>query len=258
MPEVRIIGPGRAGRALASALVSAGWSVTGLLGRHDPVAEAAAGVDLLVIATPDAAVSTVARAVQPDAHCVIAHLSGSLGLDALTPHPRRASLHPLRSIAEPDTSLAGAWFAVAGDPLATAVVEVVGGRALGVPEEHRAAYHAAAVIAANHLVALLGQVERVAAAAGVPLEAYLDLVRGAVDNVERVGARAALTGPVARGDWDTVRAHLEFLPVGERAAYGAMARAAAQLAEREVPPGVWGAERTAHGVEGMRPAEVTA
>jgi predicted short-subunit dehydrogenase-like oxidoreductase (DUF2520 family) len=82
---------------------------------------------------------------------------------------------------------------------------------------------------------LLGQVERVAATAGVPLEAFLDLVRGTVDNVERLGPAAALTGPVARGDWDTVARHLAALDPSEREAYAAMASAAARLVDAEVP-----------------------
>jgi predicted short-subunit dehydrogenase-like oxidoreductase (DUF2520 family) len=195
---------------------------------------AARDVDLLVLATPDGAVAEVARAVEPVPTTVVAHVAGSLTLEVLAPHPKRASLHPLRSIPEPTTALAGAWFAVsfnddAGDDLVTRAVHDLGGRAIVVADEHRPAYHAAATIASNHLVALLGQVERIAAAAGLPLDAYLDLVRGTVDNVERLGPAAALTGPVRRGDWVTVEAHLAALPEAERALYAAAADAAARL-----------------------------
>jgi predicted short-subunit dehydrogenase-like oxidoreductase (DUF2520 family) len=110
-------------------------------------------------------------------------------------------------------------------------VELLGGRAFEVSDEHRAAYHAAAVIASNHLVALLSQAERVAAAAGVPLEAYLDLVRATVDNVADLGPAAALTGPAARGDWDTIERHLLAMHPDERPAYEALAHAARRLAE---------------------------
>lgn len=235
MPSVRTIGRGRAGSAVVRGLVSAGWTDAGSCGRADDATGAADGVDLLVVATPDAAVADVATRVDPVATTVVAHLAGSLGLDVLAPHPRRAAIHPLRSIATPDTDLAGAWFAVAGDPLAGDVVDAIGGRAIAVVDGDRAAYHAAAVIASNHLVALLGQVERVAAAAGVPLAAFFDLVRGTVDNVERLGPAAALTGPVARGDWDTVARHRAALDPAERDAYDALAGAAARLVDREVP-----------------------
>src|SRR5581483_5389616 len=146
MPTVRVIGRGRAGRSLATALGRAGWGIGGLLGRDNDVTGAAEGIDLLVLAVAD-----VARAVHPVASTVVAHLAGSLGLDVLAPHERRAAIHPL--VALPDAELGavrltgGAWFAVAGDPLARAVVDALGGRSFTVDDERRAAYHAAAVIA---------------------------------------------------------------------------------------------------------------
>jgi predicted short-subunit dehydrogenase-like oxidoreductase (DUF2520 family) len=160
---------------------------------------------------------------------VVAHLAGALGLDVLEPHARRASIHPLRSLPTTTSDVAGAWFAVAGDPLAAEVVADLDGRFVDVADGDRVAYHAAAVMASNHLVALLGAVERVAATAGVPLDAFLDLVRGTVDNVAVLGPAAALTGPVARGDWETVRRHVEALPADERPTYEALSAAALQL-----------------------------
>ena len=155
-----------------------------------------------------------------------------LGLDVLAGHPRPAALHPLVALPDAETGAArladGAWFAVAGDPLVEAVVADLGGQAFMVADEDRTRYHAAAVIASNHLVALLGQVERVAPE-GVPLEAFLALVRGTVDNVAALGPAAALTGPVARGDWATVEAHLAALPDDERPAYQAMVDQARRL-----------------------------
>jgi predicted short-subunit dehydrogenase-like oxidoreductase (DUF2520 family) len=199
------------------------------LRRGDDLRRAAAGADLLVVATPDAAVAEVAAAVEPSASTVVAHLAGSLGLDVLAPHARRAAIHPLRSIPTAATELRGAWFAVAGDPLADAVVADLGGHRVAVADADRAAYHAAACIASNHLVALLGQVERVAATAGVPLEAYLDLVRQTVGNVADLGPAAALTGPIRRGDEVTVARHIAALDPSERPAYEALADAARRL-----------------------------
>jgi predicted short-subunit dehydrogenase-like oxidoreductase (DUF2520 family) len=108
-------------------------------------------------------------------------------------------------------------------------------RPFRVAPTHRAQYHAAATIASNHLVALLGQAVRIAEAAGVPPEALLPLVRASVDNVEALGADDALTGPVARGDADTVARHLATLPPDERAAYRALAREALRLTGRDDP-----------------------
>ena len=234
VPSVRVIGPGRAGSAISLALERAGWVVLPPLGRSDRLDAAAEGVDLVVIATPDGAVRSVASAISPRPDTVVAHLAGSMGPDVLEPHPRRAALHPLVSLPDPEAGAqrlaSGAWFAVAGDPLVRKVVDDLGGRFIEVADENRVLYHAAATIAANHLVALLGQVERVAEEAGVPFEAYLDLVRATVDNVARLGPTAALTGPVRRGDWDTVASHLSSLPEPERPAYEAMAAASARLA----------------------------
>lgn len=182
---------------------------------------AASDVDLLLVTVPDAAIERVAAEVTPVDGCVVAHLAGSLGLDALAPHSRRAAIHPLVSIPTGQTVLRGAWFAVAGDPLASEVVAELRGRAVAVADEDRARYHAAACIASNHLVGLLGQVERVAASAGVPLEAFLALARQSIDNVSTHGPSAALTGPVRRGDRVTVARHRVALAADELDGYDA-------------------------------------
>ncbi len=204
--SVRVVGPGRAGSALGQALAAAGWSVREPRGRGDRLTDAAEGVDLLVLATPDSVIAEVAASVTVVPSTVVAHLAGAHGLDVLAPHPLRAAVHPLVAIPDAEVGarrLVGAWFAVAGDPaaaqtMAAAVVRSLDGRSFTVADGDRAAYHAAAVIASNHLVALLGQVERVAAVVGVPFDAYLDLVRASVENVAELGPAAALTGPVAR------------------------------------------------------------
>jgi predicted short-subunit dehydrogenase-like oxidoreductase (DUF2520 family) len=141
-------------------------------------------------------------------------------------------VHPLVSLPEPALGaqrLVGAWYAVAGDPIARDVVTALSGTAVEVGDAARTRYHAAAVIASNHLVALMGQVERVAGDVGVPLEAFLALARGSLDNVAALGPADALTGPVARGDLATVRAHLEALAPEEREAYRALAAQAGRL-----------------------------
>jgi predicted short-subunit dehydrogenase-like oxidoreductase (DUF2520 family) len=188
-------------------------------------------VRLVVLAVPDSAIAEVAALLPVRDDVVVCHLAGALGLDVLAPHPRRASMHPLRSIPTTSTDLTGAWWAVAGDPLVRSVVEALDGRVVEVDDSARVAYHAAAVMASNHLVALLGAVERVAATAGVPLDAFLDLVRGTVDNVAALGPADALTGPVARGDWATVERHLAALPESERSLYDALTAATRVLAE---------------------------
>lgn len=262
MPTIRIVGPGRAGRSLAAALGRVGWDVLPLLGRTDPVWDAAEGVDVLVLATPDATIEDVAATVRPRAGTVVAHLAGSLGLDVLAPHPRRAAVHPLVALPDPETGarrlLSGATFAVAGDAMAWDLAAALGGTPVEVADEDRAAYHAAACIAANHVVALLGQVERVARAAGVPLDAFLPLAASAVEDVGRLGSRQALTGPVARGDWATLDRHLRVLDPQERSAYRAGVGLALQLTAGQGPqvPEVPAEEAAAPGRP--RPAAIAA
>ena len=228
---------------MAAALAQCGWQVRPILGRDASTAEvaaAAADVDLVLIATPDSAVADVAAAIEPAEAAAVAHLAGSLGLDVVSAHPRPAAVHPLVALPDPATGArrlrSGCWFAVAGDPLANQVVADLGGRAFEVADADRAAYHAAAVVASNHLVALLGQAERIGASAGVPLAAFLELVRATVENVAELGPQAALTGPAARGDEATIERHLQAIGPSERAVYEAMAQEARRLAGRTVEP----------------------
>jgi predicted short-subunit dehydrogenase-like oxidoreductase (DUF2520 family) len=202
------------------------------------VRDAARGVDVLLIATPDDTVTEVSAQIAPVGSTVVLHLSGSLGLEALASHPRRGSLHPLVPLPSPAVGTvrlrSGITFAVAGDPMARQLAEDLGGRVVEVDDAQRVSYHAAAAIAANHLVALLGQVERVAAAAGLPLDAFAGLVRAATEDAFALGPRAALTGPAGRGDWRTIEGHRRALaalpgPRTEVAAYDAMVDLARRL-----------------------------
>ncbi len=214
------------------------YEARGALGRGASVADAARDVDLLVIATPDGEVRRVAAMVTPVATTVVIHLSGSLGLDVLEGHPRRGSLHPLMPLPTPSIGAerlrSGITFAVSGDPMTRALAVALGGRAVEVDDRDRTSYHAAASIAANHLVALIGQVERVAATIGLPLDAFFGLLRAATDDALALGPRRALTGPARRGDWDTVERHRTALSgmAGHRtelAAYDAMVGLARRL-----------------------------
>ncbi len=200
MVSVRVVGPGRAGTSLAAALLDKGLDVRALVGRGDCVAHAAEGVDFLFLAVPDASIAPVARQVVPVPSTVVVHMSGSLGLDELYPHERMASMHPLVPL--PDAEVGrerlsgGAFFAVDGDQRIGDLVAVLGGKGFNVDPSSRSAYHAAACVAANHLVALMGQVERIAEMAGLPLAPFLDLARAAIDDT-------ALLGPA--GAWRSCR-----------------------------------------------------
>lgn len=232
--RVRVIGPGRAGTSFATALRAAGWEVEPLLGRSDELTHAARDVDVVVIATPDSAIPEVAAAIEPADDVVVVHVSGALGPQPLEHHRRHGVLHPL--VALPDgrrgaERLRGAWFglSVDADPLAEQIVSDLDGHVVRIDGQHWTRYHAAAVIAANHLVALLGQAERVGASVGLPLDALMGLASGSLRDVADIGPAAALTGPVSRGDLGTVQRHLDALPFDEREAYRALSEQAARL-----------------------------
>lgn len=235
----RIIGPGRAGTSIATALTKRGWHCVELLGRGDDLSNAASGVRLLVIAVPDDAISAVASAVQPVAKTVVCHMSGSRTLQELEPHSNVGSIHPLMSLPDPDVGAArlldNCTFAICGSDLMADLVKDLGGKPITIADADRATYHAAASVAANHLVALCAQVERLAHSIGVPSEAFFKLMSTSLDNAAANGAKAALTGPAARGDWATLRAHLGVLDLSEHASYLAMAQSAARLADQSWP-----------------------
>jgi predicted short-subunit dehydrogenase-like oxidoreductase (DUF2520 family) len=256
-----LVGPGRAGTSVAIALCARGWRVTNVAGRavDSPavvaaaarlgadavdVADAGRDVSLVVVATPDAAIARAAAALAPclQRGALVVHLSGARGLEVFAdlasarPDVRTGSLHPLQSLPSGPTGaarLAGSWCAVDGPPEVDRLALTLGMRPFHVHPARRAAYHAAATVASNHLVALLGQVARLADAAGIPPAALAPLVQATLDNVVEHGAAAALTGPVARGDAATVAAHVSALPADERATYAALAWEALRLSGRD-------------------------
>ena len=199
LDSIAIVGAGRLGTALAAALGAARP-----LGRG---ADADSATTVL-LCVPDSEIAAAAAAIE--AGPLVGHCSGATGLDVLAPH-EAFSLHPLMTVpaGAPRDVLTGAGCAVdGGTPRALAVAEALAARlgmqASRVADEDRAAYHAAASIAANFLVTLEGAAERLAATAGVDRAQLAPLVRAAVENWAARGAEDALTGPIARGDEDTV------------------------------------------------------
>jgi predicted short-subunit dehydrogenase-like oxidoreductase (DUF2520 family) len=251
--RIRIVGPGRAGLSIAAALGSAGHEIVGFVSSDQDPSEAAYGVEVLIIAVPDRHIVEVARRVRPVETTAVLHLSGSQGLEVLSSHPRRGSMHPLIPLPNPEVGavrlLAGVTFAVAGDPVSVELAGSIGARTVVVRDENRAAYHAAASIAANHVVALMGQVERVAGSIGLDLEVFLGLARAALADTEALGPAAALTGPASRGDSATLARHRAALAPEERDGYDACAALAGRLAaSRETSEPVPVAETVVAGV----------
>jgi predicted short-subunit dehydrogenase-like oxidoreductase (DUF2520 family) len=222
IPPIAVIGLGRVGRSLAAAAERVGIS-TRLAGR-DAIVDACRRSEVAVLCVPDAEISAacevVARGVPPLRF--VGHTSGATTLGALGPARERGaevfSLHPLQTIPDPDTDLAGAPSAVAGSTdsaiaLARSLSVRVGMRPFEVPEEHRAAYHAAAAMSSNLLVALEESAADLLERAGVDSpsrELLAPLVVRTVANWATRGPEA-LTGPIARGDSETIDRHLEAL-----------------------------------------------
>jgi predicted short-subunit dehydrogenase-like oxidoreductase (DUF2520 family) len=262
---VGVIGPGRAGLGLALALARAGREVR-LYGRRPrpvpppltltvgpadqpPAWLAQAGV--VVLAVRDDAIRPVAealaRAGAVAAGHVVLHLSGVQGQEALGPlvgtRAALGSLHPLQTIADPERApdrLRGAWAAVEGMPRAVAAAEelarLVGLRPFRVASRAKPVYHAAAVFASNYFVVVEAVAQRLLRHAGLPdadaWAALRPLVEGTLENLVRDGPLAALTGPVVRGDADTLRRHLASLTQDDALLYRALGRAALELARK--------------------------
>lgn len=260
-PVLGVIGPGRAGTGLALAWTRAGYPVR-LHGRRrkslpEPLtltvgpADAPpwiGAVDVVVLAVPDGAIGPVsgglaARAAVETRHVVL-HLSGSLdwtALRALEPSGAAlGSLHPLQTITDPDRApehLRGAWAAIEGAPRALTTAERlardVGLRPVRVRPEDKARYHAAAVFASNYFVVVEAVAERLLREAGFGGDAWAalqPLVEGTLANLRAADPAAALTGPVVRGDVDTLVRNLAALPEGAAQLYRRLGTEALALA----------------------------
>ncbi|WP_020574723.1 pantoate--beta-alanine ligase [Actinopolymorpha alba] len=215
--RLAVIGNGRVGGSLAHAARAAGLEVR--VGGRGQVLEAVRGSDIVLICVPDRAIADVSREIAQaiDVTTYVGHVSGASGLDVLRPAMERGaptfSLHPLQTIPEPTTTLLGVPAAVAGSTpaatrIATTLAERLGLRPFEVPDDQRAAYHAAAVLASNFLIALEETAADLLTRAGVEdARAVLTpLVLRTAANWSDTG-RAALTGPIARGDETTVARH---------------------------------------------------
>jgi predicted short-subunit dehydrogenase-like oxidoreductase (DUF2520 family) len=203
--HVSVVGAGRLGCLFAAGLGATPLRVDGPLQRGqspDPAADA------VLLCVPDAEIAAAAGAVAPGP--LLGHCSGATGLEVLGARPA-FSLHPLMTVApgaRPEI-LTGAAAAIDGStPHALAVAAdlatTLGLSPISIAPADRAAYHAAASIAANFLVTVEAAAERIGATAGLPRGALVPLVRAAVENWATTGPGPALTGPVARGDAATV------------------------------------------------------
>lgn len=256
MERLVFVGPGRVGLALGYALIQAD-AVSSLVyhGRrpeppshplfHQGLAEyryglerPAPGTTALILSVPDRVLPEISVALaargQAPAGCPAIHTSGVQGAEPLEPLNRVGyrvgTLHPLQSIANPVTGaerLVGSGFAVSGEREALAVIRrlvgILEGRAMTIPTHRRPLYHASAVLASNYLVVLLREAVRILQEAGAGAEeaedAIVALARGTLTNIQELGLDQALTGPIVRGDLETVELHLRTLAPDDRDLY---------------------------------------
>ena len=268
--RVGVIGPGRAGTALARALARAGHEITAAAAvsetskqrardnfphakLEDP-AQVIGDADLVLLTVPDdvlpGLVAGLAATEAPLAGRLLAHASGAHGIAVLDPATRAGALplaiHPVMTFTGRDDDvdrIKGVSFGVTAPeplrPAAEVLVIEMGGEPVFIAEENRHLYHAALAFAANHLVTLVAEAEDMLSEAGAenPSRMLGPLLSAALDNALRFGD-AGLTGPVARGDDGTVAAHLAAIREADPGALGAYLALARLTADRALATGL--------------------
>ena len=242
-PVIGIVGAGAVGTALGVALSRAGWPIHAVAsrdpGRRDrfrslvevtrvfadpePILDE---VELIILAVPDDAVAPLAGSLRMYSGQAMVHTSGALGAEVLAPAQAAGTqigaFHPLVAFADTERAVAalhGATVAIEGDDQLAALLadmaEAIGAVPVRLAHGTKAAYHAAAVLAAGGFVALLDAIAELGRVAGLDeagsLAIYGPLIEGTLGNARALGIRAALTGPMTRGDVGTLRAHLDTL-----------------------------------------------
>jgi len=249
--KIAIVGAGRAGRAMGVALQNGGFEIAAVSGGGSSAARdfaasigaafCARSVDVMrlaqvvLLAVPDREILAVSEVLAQEIlppGMVVLHISGAKNAFVLKALQDKGaaigSMHPLQSLTE-DTKISaakirGSYFAIDGDQAAMAVaqqlINAVGGHPLSIPPQKRALYHASACLASNYMVGLLRAAAQVLEVCGIKEEAALAALRpileGTLQNVLAQGTKKAITGPISRGDIQTVQAHVEqldeFLP----------------------------------------------
>jgi len=242
-PVIGIVGAGAVGTALGVALSRVGWPIAAVASR-DPVrrdrfrhlvdgARAFAEpnalleeVELIILAVPDDALAPLAGSLRMYSGQAMIHTSGALGAEVLAPAmaagTQIGAFHPLVAFADLERAVAalnGATVAIEGDDelagLLGRMAEVLGARPVRLAPGTKSAYHAAAVLAAGGFVALLDAIAELGRVAGLDeagsLAIYGPLIEQTLGNARALGIRAALTGPITRGDRGTLEAHLAAL-----------------------------------------------
>lgn len=267
---ISIVGAGRVGRTLGRRLHELGWQIGAVVTRSPATARAAVraigagkpharltrdalGADVILLATPDAALGQVAHTLARSGgkECrgkIVLHTSGALASDVLAPLAHKGaatgSLHPMQTFSgRAVPQLDGVIFAVEGDlparRMAQKIARSLGGVPVAIEGKSKPAYHAAGALVAGHGLGLLEAASRMLTKLGFTRrranQALLPLMRQMLDNYQRLGPKASWTGPVSRGDFATVRKHMEALrsfPREFKESYAALALLGARVLSR--------------------------
>lgn len=259
-PRITIVGAGNLGHALAASLSAAGYTLDQIVARGTAgslrrarglavkvgaaavaVSKAKISADVVWFCVPDGAITKAAASLERSTDWnskVALHSSGALASDELFLLKRRgaqvASAHPLMTfVRESQSSLAGVPFAIEGDAHAVEkarrIVKSLGGDAFSIRPKNKAAYHAWGMFTSPLLISLFATSEHVAAQAGLKKSTarkrMLPILTQTLKNYQKLGAADALSGPLVRGDADTIRCHLRTLRGADRAVYIALIRA---------------------------------
>ena len=265
-PIIGIVGAGAVGTALGVALSRAGWPIHAVASRDlerrerfrslvdvtrvfadpEPILDE---VELIILAVPDDAVAPLAASLRMYSGQAMIHTSGALGAEVLAPAmaagTQIGAFHPLVAFADTERAVAalhGATVAIEGDDelagMLADMAEAIGATPVRLAPGSKAAYHAAAVLAAGGFVALLDAIAELGRVAGLDeagsLAIYGPLIEGTLGNAKALGIQAALTGPMTRGDVGTLEAHLATLAAHAPAVldlYVAAARREVDLAQ---------------------------
>ena len=248
LPTISIIGPGKVGTAVGILAAQRGCTVNAVGGRRPQkvataawsigphvqalsIEQAAQSAELILLCVSDDAIQQVARdlarqrAFAPGT--ILAHLSGALSSEVLKDAQKLcqcsvASMHPLQTFPTVETAVSmiqGAWCFYEGDDKAVSVLEqlarIIGMKPYRIEKKAKTLYHASAVTACNYFIALMDAALALAEHAGIDRStawsALEVLIKSAHKNIEILGTKNALTGPIARGDIDTVKRHLKQL-----------------------------------------------
>ncbi|PKM83899.1 MAG: DUF2520 domain-containing protein [Firmicutes bacterium HGW-Firmicutes-13] len=246
MEVIGIVGAGNVGITLGVSLKERGYNIAGVISRTHESAQRGADIigtkgyteifpllkeaNVIFITTPDRIIAEACKAIADSGGFkegdIVIHTSGSHSSEILSPAREKGaavlSVHPLQTIPGPEAgirNLPGSYFAVEGDerglPFVRKVIDDLNGHLLEIPTEMKPLYHASACVVSNYFVGIvrlgLSMMENIGVDKDSALAALLPLIQGTMQNIEKVGVPEGLTGPIARGDYSTIRDHLEVM-----------------------------------------------